>query len=365
MFFDHINRFLFAVVCCALLYGGLNYLLGGLILPGADFITFRPQLLIPVMFSLVVNPWAGGLIAMSGNFFGDCLLGYGLLFWPWSIANFFIGFIPGTVRWWGIKRIESVNAFIMVLVFVFLGNAIALFIGFTAHVLLHGGSTLLFTLRTFYVPAVISNTYILMLLVPPMLIVCRFLRMNIETRAMFLFLTISLGVLTIVVAAVFSSQFIGFSALDAVGNDSNVQAVLQQMIVRHFNWIGIALLVILIAAASMGYYFSSRFMQPVMQLAEAANLLKQGQWEETSNISIPRANDEMTNLIQLFNTMAKEVHQREARMSREIERLQLTIDKKKEDKIVEEITETDFFKKLEEKSLRMRKERKSERHNNE
>lgn len=359
MFAGNRSRFIVFVLLGSALYGGMNFLLRDVILPGADFITFRPQLLIPVLFSLLVNPWVGGMIAMAGNFFGDYLIGFGLFFWPWSIANFFIGFIPGAVRWWGVKSIERVNAFVMVLVFVFLGNAIALFLGFSAHVLIHGGSTLLITLRTFYVPAVISNTYLLMLLLPPLLVVFKYLRLNIETRAMFMFISISLGVLTIVVAAVFSSQIIGLSALDAVGGDSNVQAVLQQMIVRHFNWIGIALVVILIAAASMGYYFSSRFMKPVMQLAEAANLLKQGQWDEKSCISNPRANDEMTNLIQLFNTMAKEVHQREARMSREIERLKLTIDKKKEDRIVEEITETVFFKKLEEKSSRMRKGKKS------
>lgn len=358
MFSGTISRSVLPVAIYSLLYGGLNFLLGGLILPGADFITFRPQLLIPVVFGIVVNPWAGGIIAMAGNFFGDFLMDYGLQFWPWSIANFFIGFIPGTVAWWGIRSIKKVNAFIMVLVFVFLGNAIALFIGFTTHVMLHGGSTLLFTLRTFYVPAVISNTYILMLLLPPILVLLRYLKLNIETRAMFLFLLFSLGVLTIVVAAVFWSQFSSFTNLIANGRIENGYDVLQQMIVHHFNWIGVALLVILIAAGSLGYYFSSRFMKPVMQLAEAANLLKQGQWEEKSRISIPRGNDEMTNLIQLFNNMAKEVYQREARMSSEIERLKLSIDKKKEDKIVEEITETDFFRKLEEKSNRIRKERK-------
>ncbi len=353
------SRFFVFVLLGSVLYGGMNFLMRDVILPGADFITFRPQLIVPVLFSLFVNPWIGGMIAMAGNFFGDFLIGFGLFFWPWSIANFFIGFIPGAVRWWGVKSIEGVNAFILVLVFVFLGNAIALFLGFSAHVLIHGGSTLLITLRTFYVPAVISNTYLLMLLLPPLLVLTKYLKLNIETRAMFMFISISLGVLTIVVAAVLSSQIIGFSALNAVGNDSNVQAVLQQMIVRHFNWIGIALLVILISSASMGYYFSSRFMKPVMQLAEAANLLKRGRWDEKNSIGIPRSNDEMTNLIQLFNNMAKEVHQREARMSREIEHLKLTIDKKKEDKIVEEITETEFFKKLEEKSSKMRKERNS------
>ncbi len=355
MFFDKIRRYLLPVAIFSLLYGGLNFLLSGLVLPGADFTTFRPQLLIPVVFGLVVNPWVGGIIAMAGNFFGDFLLDYGLYFWPWSIANFFIGFIPGMVAWWGIRNIKKVNEFIMVLVFVFLGNAIAMFIGFTTHVMLHGDATLLYVLRTFYVPGVISNSYILMLLLPPVLVLLKYLKLNIETRAMFLFLLFSLGVLTIVVAAVFWSQFNSLTNLIANQRIENGYDVLQQMIAHLFNWIGVALLVILIAAGSLGYYFSNRFMKPVMQLAEAANLLKQGQWEEKSRISIPRVNDEMTSLIQLFNNMATEVYQREARMSSEIEQLKLSIDKKKEDKIVKEITETDFFRKLEEKSNKIRK----------
>lgn len=345
------------VLFFALLTGLLNRLLGGLLLPGADFISFRPQLVIPVLFSLIVSPWVGGLIAMLGNFFGDYLLGYDLMFWHYSLANFLIGFIPGTVVWMGIKGIRKVNEFVTVLLFVFIGNAVPLFLGFAAQVMLYEGHTLLFTLQTFYIPAVISNTYTLMLLVPPLLMLFKYIKMNIETRTMFVFFFLSMVVLSVVAGVVFVSQQQGIGAIPKAAYTEEVAAIFQGVVIGMFRWIGLALLLIVILSGGVGYFFSKKYLQPINKLTEAATDLKMGAWQENKKIEIGTGDDEVRHLTELFNSMATAVVKREALMSREIERLKLSIDKKKEEKIVGEITETDFFKQLEERSLALKKKK--------
>lgn len=351
------RRYVLPVILFGLLTGLLNRLLGWLIIPGADFISLRPQLLIPVLISLLVGPWAGGLTAMLGNFFGDFLLGFGLYFWPSSLANFLIGFVPGTVAWIGIKSISRVNEFVIVLLFVFMGNAIALFLGFAAHVLIHEGQTLLFTLQTLYIPAVISNIYLMMLLLPPMLVLFGFMKMNIETRTMSLFLFLSLVVLSVVAGVVFVSQQQGMRIMPAEADSDQMAGVLREMVAIMFRWIGLALVLIVLIAGGIGYFFSKKYLQPIKKLGEAASELKKGAWQENQKIEVDSGDDEMKQLAELFNSMATEVVKREALMSREIERLKLTIDKKKEEKIVDEITETNFFKQLEERSLALKKKK--------
>jgi len=99
-------------------------------------------------------------------------------------------------------------------------------------------------------------------------------------------------------------------------------------------------------------------MQPINQLAEVSDKLKAGNWKETDTIEPVNAGNDMQNLIGVFNDMAHEIQIREKRMKSTIRELELKIDKAKEERMVSEITETEFFKQLERKSAELRKKRK-------
>ncbi|HOO84067.1 MAG TPA: ECF transporter S component [Prolixibacteraceae bacterium] len=336
----------------------LNYLLRSWVIPGAEFITFRPQLLIPVLAGLVVSPWAGGFIALVGNVFGDLLLGYNFSFWHWSIANFFIGFIPGIIRFAGVKTITNVNHFIKLIILIFVANAMALFLGMTAQVLIEGKNALMPTLNTFFLPALISNTYLLMLLLPPCLIPLKFLKLNIETRSMFLFISIGLLVLTLSVL-LFSILNHRLTTQLEQANFSQTQQIQTHFVEQSFRAVGVLMLLIIIVSTGIGYSFSKKYMLPISLLAKAANNLKLGKWSSTDKVELKgKGSTEIENLTELFNNMAGEVIKREQKMNDEIRTLKLQIDKKQEEKQVNEITETAFFKHLEQRSKAIREQRK-------
>ncbi len=344
-----------------LAYGAFNKLFQNIIFPGADFIAFRPQLIIPVIVSLMVGPLAGGAIGLFGNFFGDLLSGFGFQFWHWSLANFLIGFMPGMVRWMGVKSIRRVNEFALVLLFVFIGNALGLFEGFMVHLLLGNGGNVKDVLYSWYLPALISNSYLLFLFMPPFLILFQYLKLNIETKSMFFVILFSL-----VIVSLISILIIGFGyhnlnyAIDREWMPEK-QVFMQNMITGIFRWLGVLLICIVILGSAIGYYFSRKYMQPIHDLAKASDKVKQGNWAEADKIAVEKGSSEMVNLITLFNNMASNVQKREEKMSNVIRELQLKVDKKKEDVLYKEITETDFFKKLEKKSKVLREKRKNEK----
>jgi MFS family permease len=338
------------ILAALLIYGELNKLMSGFLLPGAEFISIRPQLIIPVTFSLLAGPWIGGLIGLTGNLFGDMLSGFHLQFWHWSIANFLIGFIPGLVHWIGIREIRRVNDFGLVLLFIFMGNLVGMFLGFLVHMLLNNMSFSTVML-SWYLPALISNTYLLMLLMPPVLALLHFLKLNIETRSMFFVLFFSMAIVTLLSVVFLISE----SQVFAKTMISDKKEILQKMILTHFHWIGMLLILIVIAAGSIGYYFSRKYMHPLYQLAEASNKLKSGNWDKTDMVDPVKNSDFIGNLIGVFNEMAAEIRAREMKMKNTIRELELRIDKTREDRILSEITETDFFRDLEKKSAELRR----------
>ena len=344
------------IIAGSLVYGLLNKLLSSLLLPGADIIAIRPQLILPIAASLLLGPFTGGFIGLFGNLFGDLYSGYGFQFWHWSVANFLIGFIPGTVKWFGIGGIKNVNQFALVLLFVFLGNALGLLFGFIVHILLSGQGIFLKVMYSFYIPALISNTYLLMLLLPPVLILTRFLKLNIETLSMFFLLLFNLLIIT--------ALYIGFISVQdrmvssALASLPDGKSVFQQIITNEFRWVGIILVVIVITGTWIGFYFSRRYMQPINRLAEASDKIRKGCWEPSDKIDPVKSGSEMKNLIGIFNEMSHEIQVREVKMKNTIRELKLMIDKEKEDRIISEITETDFFRQLEKKSAALRKNKK-------
>jgi len=350
---------LIIILSCAVIYGFLNKITSSLIVPGAEVISFRPQLVIPVTISILMGPFYGGFVALSGNLFGDVMSGFGLQFWHWSIANFLIAFIPGMVRWIGIKEIKKINAFGIVLIFIVVGNIAGLFQGFMFHFAIIGGGTIKEILFSWYLPSLIANSYTLLFLMPAILILFKFLKLNVETRSMFFVMTFSLVLVLITSFIFFSVEYrnIFFGLSDSISVEDK-QALLSSVVITNFRWIGLILLIVVAAGSIVGYYFSRKFMQPISNLVVASNKLKEGKFEDQAFQEVKDSKNEISNLIAVFNEMAHVIVEREKKLENTIRDLQLTIDSKKTDTLFNELTETDFFQNLTKKSEAIRKRRK-------
>jgi len=250
-----------------------------------------------------------------------------------------------------------VNEFALVLVFVFLGNALGLFEGFVVHLLLGNGEDLLNVLYAWYLPALVSNNYLLILLLPPALIGMRYLKMNIETRSMFFVILFSMVIVSLLSFLLIGLENRDLSRSVELSEMPGREAFIESRIIRNFRWLGVFLLGIVVAGSAIGYYFSKKYLQPIYDLTQASDKLKNGSWTEKDNIRIGKGSSEMESLIGLFNNMANEVYQREKKLGMMIRELQLRADKTKEDQMFREITETDFFRELEKKSKLMRDKR--------
>jgi uncharacterized membrane protein len=67
-----------------LVYGILNSLSNIILLPSAPFISIRPQIALPMVVGILVNPPAGFIVGLTGNIIGDGISGFGLWkFWNW------------------------------------------------------------------------------------------------------------------------------------------------------------------------------------------------------------------------------------------------------------------------------------------
>ena len=86
-----------AAAAGAALYGVSIYLTAVLDIPGADNVQVRPGVAIPVVCGALFGPLAGFVAGFAGNFATDWLLGWG--FWPfWYIGNGIMGLAGGIYR---------------------------------------------------------------------------------------------------------------------------------------------------------------------------------------------------------------------------------------------------------------------------
>lgn len=112
----------------AALYGGLSYLTNILQLPATSNVSFRPAIVIPLLFGAVFGPWVGLFTGGVGNFLGDYISGYGV-YWNWDVGNGLIGFVAGLALFitWGryskVANIITAEIFGIIAVLVGIGFA--------------------------------------------------------------------------------------------------------------------------------------------------------------------------------------------------------------------------------------------------
>ncbi len=90
---------------------------------------------------------------------------------------------------------------------------------------------------------------------------------------------------------------------------------------------------------------STLLVKPIRRLTVATRRIADGEYDLDLNGVGPRSrfSDEMSDLAESFEVMAKKVAERERALTREVQRLRVEIDATKREETVREITETDFF----------------------
>lgn len=96
------------------------------------------------------------------------------------------------------------------------------------------------------------------------------------------------------------------------------------------------------------------YLVQVGRVVDAAGAVEAETFEPESLDAVAARDDALGQLARVFQRMAREVAERERRLKAEVQQLRIEIDEAKAARQVAEITETDYFRDLQEKAARLR-----------
>lgn len=96
------------------------------------------------------------------------------------------------------------------------------------------------------------------------------------------------------------------------------------------------------------------YQQQFNKIISAAQSLEQGAYDASLLEDVAVRTDDLGHLARVLRQMAREVNRREEALRAEIDTLRIDIDEEERDKEVERITETDYFRFLEERARELR-----------
>jgi len=117
-------RYIVYAALGAALYGGLSYLTNVIQLPSAGNVSFRPGIVIPLLFGVLFGPWVGLFAGGIGNLLGDWISGYGV-YWNWDVGNALIGLIAGLAIYYTRGRYFKTRAYVIAEIF----SAVGIIVG--------------------------------------------------------------------------------------------------------------------------------------------------------------------------------------------------------------------------------------------
>jgi methyl-accepting chemotaxis protein len=100
--------------------------------------------------------------------------------------------------------------------------------------------------------------------------------------------------------------------------------------------------------------WSRRVTRPLASMKEAAIAVENNSFEPEMLKGVVRRRDEMGKLATVFTQMAQQVKLREQRLKNQVKALRIEIDAAKTKKQVEEITDTEYFRQLQERAKELR-----------
>ena len=122
--------------------------------------------------------------------------------------------------------------------------------------------------------------------------------------------------------------------------------------------VGGSLGIVALLASLAGAFFLVQYVsRPVRILLDAATQLKEGRLDRIRLEGLAGKNDELGRLAQVFEEAVEQVREREESLRRTIEKLRVEIDREEEAREVSEITETDYFRSLRQRSMDLRARR--------
>src|SRR5260221_903657 len=98
-----------------------------------------------------------------------------------------------------------------------------------------------------------------------------------------------------------------------------------------------------------------QYLEQVAILTGAAAAVEAGTFDSRTLADVAQRSDALGNLARIFQHMAREIYEREQKLKQEVQELRIEIDNAKRDRHVNEITDSEYFRPLQDKASRMRK----------
>lgn len=306
----------------------------------------------------MMGSWEGFVVGCAGNFLGDWLSGWGVVYWPFSIGNGLMGASMGLLSVAGVRRIESVVHFALLLLALACGNALCIGSGLFVYNLFATDSLQQLTWEFFH-PIVISNVLVSFLLVPPLLAIAKRMSGTFDVRigASLFYLLIMAVVPMAYVARQASYRGLRVVLADHLAQDA-IDGLVERIALVDFRIGGTIWILAMLASLAAAFLTVQYLSRPIRALMLAANQLRDGQLDRINLGELACNNDELGRLAQVFEEAVGQVREREANLQRAIQRLKVEIDREQESNQVNEITETDYFRSLRRKSIELREKKK-------
>ena len=322
-------------------------------------IALRPGIVVPIIFGFIYGPVVGFAVGAIGNTLTDYWQ-WNDIWWQWSVGNGIMGLIPGlfALRWRSYFTLrQQVIAFIVTVIGIVAGIGFA---SFSSILICQEGIappqcfqvpiTFEMALDTFR-SATEVNIISAIILVP--LVLFNVARLDISSMNWMSSGLLRRLLLAVVISAALPIALLGFFLIQQITGTSESNTMMVQVA-------GTVVVTLLFTLANASLV-AQTLNRPLIRLTQAAKLMEEGEIsrEQIEELQQIQGMDEISNLSRIFGNMAHQVAQREARLRRQVEELKIQIDDDKSQKAVEDITETEFFRDLKDKSRDLRKRRHS------
>lgn len=101
-------------------------------------------------------------------------------------------------------------------------------------------------------------------------------------------------------------------------------------------------------------HYVQQYLRQVARLTDAAVAVEAGEFEPESLEVVARQGGELGRLARVFQQMAREVYVREQRLKQEVQELRIKIDQARKERLVAEVTESDYFRRLQQQAHTLR-----------
>lgn len=337
-----IKKKYFVFLIISVIYGLFNSISNYFKLPGCEFVELRFQIVIPMFIGFIYGPLPGFIVGATGDRLGYAIHGQNFLYaWNWSIANGFIGMIPGLAVYLKLKMIKTISDYTLMLILSALAASLPIvFASIIDTIIL----SLPFSnvLYTRIIPASITNIVFALMLIPLIMIFAKRLSFTIATRNMLLitYLLLLSVILTYTVSI--------WTMWSKTGSE-------HILTYQDLYSIGILSFSILITGFGVSVLIVKKVTKPIITIAGTAENIAGGNYDLGPEFEkVVLRSDELGRLAEVFKLMANEIYKRESKLKKEVRELKIIIERTKNIETVQKITGTKYFQDLKEKAKRMR-----------